>query len=152
MEHQEKLNKAIADVLRADTGAGSLVELTGHTPTNIRIARDTPPVKGMKPFLGFRIGPSVPLNNETTFLQESRVEFCCCSTQELTAMRIADRLEELVHNTTPASYWNFSNGDISNRSTRFANRGKSMHDEDTDVWTVQVDLDLIWYGQPCPVP
>jgi hypothetical protein len=149
---QEKLYKAVIAALRADTGAGGLVPLTGYTAANISIGREMPIVVGRTPFLAVRISRSTPLVGvDVTKLQQATLEFHAIDTSELTAIQIADRLEELLHASDDnTSYWNPSNTDISCRQSRFRNRVGPMHDEDTDTWDVLVEASLIWVGTPCP--
>lgn len=156
MAGQAQLVLGIINKLRSDTGAGSLVELTNHdssSPSGYRIMRDRPPTKGKVPFLGIRIQQSVPLMEDgPSQVEQARVYFSCYSTNDLTAIKIADRLEELLHDTlssTNRGYYDFSTSDISNRQTRWKNRDVPDFDDDTDVWTVLVEADLIWVGSPC---
>jgi len=149
---QEKLYKAIIAELRSDTGAGGLVPLTGYTATNLSIGRETPVVKGRTPYLSVLIARSAPMIGvDVTKLQRATVEFRAIDTSELTAIRIADRLEELLHASDDnVGYWDPSNDDISCRQSRFRNRVGPMYDEDTDTWDLLVEASLIWVGTPCP--
>ena len=156
---QEKLVLSIVTKLRADTGSGSLVDLTGHTSSKHHISRGRPKVAERSPFLGVVINESVPLvPMSITHLQKARVHFWCSAKSELTAIRIADRLEALLDwkveddgARSPVGFYDFSsdpNG-IQNRSTRFKNRDEPIHDADTDSWEILVEADLVWLDQPC---
>jgi len=148
---QELLLGQLAIKLRTDTGAGSLVTLTGHTIIKLRIARDRPPIKGDKPFLGITIVDSLPmLGPDVTHLQRSIVRFKCYAAVELTSIKLADRIEFLLHDSDPTSFYDFSGNGISNRMTRFRQRFDREHDEDTDVWNSMVDANLIWLDTSCP--
>jgi len=160
---QEKLYKAITDKLRTDTGAGSLVELTGHdasSPTGYKIGRASPTTKEKDPYLGVKILQSLPLveGGDVTHVQRARVAFHCSAKSELTAIRLADRIEKLLHwkveddaARKPDGFYSFSNTDISTRSVRFkARTPEPDFDEDSDVWTDSVEADVIWVSQPCP--
>jgi len=150
---QEKLNKAIVAELVSDA---SLVTLTEHSATVLHIGRDTPLVKGRTPFLGVRVASSVPLVGvEVTKLQNATVEFRAIgegAAGELTAIKIADRLEELLHAAdNNRSYWDPSDTAVRCYGSRFLSRAGQMYDEDTDTWEVLVRAALIWIGVPCPV-
>jgi len=157
---QEKLLAAIVTKLRTDTGSGSLVDLTGHLssdPNSYRILRDKPPKVAEVPFLGVQITQSVPLSETATYLQVARVYFACYAGDALTSIKIADRIEHLLHGRaedasagTNRGYYDFSNQYISNRQTRFKIRSEPDFDEKTDVWTTVVEADVIWLDVPCP--
>ena len=152
MAHKN-LYKAIIDKLRTDnSGADSLVSLTEYSVSNYSIGRDMPMVKDRTPFLGVKIVLSVPLIEEaTTRIQTASVELVAHARSELTALKIADRLEYLVHETqtSDTEFYNFSDANVSNRQTMFVSREAPNFDENTDVWSVQVELDVIWINQPC---
>jgi hypothetical protein len=162
MAAQEKLNLAIVTKLRADTGAGSLVALTNHDPTgsppDFRIGRLQPLVAGKGEYLGVRVAQSKPLMGEdVTSMQLAMVDFYCMARVELTSIKIADRMESLLHDeignpSTPnTGYYDFSDTEISTRSTRFVNRlSAELDDEDTDVWTTMIRAEVVWVGNPCP--
>lgn len=148
------LVKAITDKLRADTGAGSLVTLTGHTSSNLRIARDQPPVKALTPFLGVLIVDSPPLIGvDATHVQKARVLFKSYSVEELTVWKLCDRMGTLLHDITGnpnTGYYDFSNTDICTRQTRYAGRTEPTFDSKTEVWVGIVEADVIWVNVPCP--
>lgn len=158
---QEKLNLAIVDKLRTDTGAGSLVTLTTHDvtdPRKFRILRDRPPVKGESPFLGVKIFQSVPLSDDgPSHIQVARIHFRSYSGKDLTAMQIADRVEHLLHardeqvaDGTNIGFYDFSSVSISNRQTRWKSRDVSDFDNETDTWMTLVEAEVIWVDEPCP--
>ena len=156
---QERLNKAITDKLRADSGAADrLVELTGYSATKLRIGRDKPVTKGEAPFLGVSVFNSEPIAEDgPTHVQRARVHFRAYSTSELTAIKLGDRLEVLLHavatqnsGRTNAEWFNFSNAQVSNKQTRFKNRDQANFDDETDVWSVLVEADVVWLDEPCP--
>lgn len=156
---QQNLNKAITDKFRADSGDPSyLVELTGHSATNLRIGRNQPVSKGESPFLGISIFTTTPVSADgPSHVMLSRVHFRAYSAVELTAMKIADRLDDLLHaraeqvaGRTNVEFYDFSDSNISNRQTRWKNRDVSDFDDDTDVWMVLVEAELIWLDTPCP--
>lgn len=159
MSGQAKLTLAIVDKLRTDTGAGGLVELTHHdasSPAKYRILRDQPPTKGKLPFLGVAIYQSTPLMDDgPSQVETARVYFHCYSTSDLTAITIADRLENLLHakaeqlSLTNVGHYDFSSSDISNRQTRWKSRDVPDFDDETDVWHVLVEADVIWIAEPC---
>ena len=162
---QKALLKAIADKLRSDTGAGSLVELTKHDasdPNKYRIARQKPVKKADTPFLGISIFQSVPVSDDgVSHQQRARVHFRRFGAKELTAIEIADRMDTLLHAKTEQAaaptgktgtnvgYLDFSNTSISNQQTRWKNRDEPDFDDDDDVWIVLVEADLIWVDEPC---
>jgi hypothetical protein len=164
-EGQENLNQAIVEKLRADTVATiGLVALTGHDQSKaegFRIARQTPPVKSRLPFLGVSIFTSIPLmDSDVSQLQRARVHFRCYGAKELPAIKLADRMEHLLHGRaedvsvgTNRGYYDFSNSEVSTRSTRFKNRDLPDFDDDVDAWNVLVEADLVWIDEPgCTQP
>ena len=153
MAHKN-LYKAIIDKLRVDSsGADSLVSLTDYSTSNYSIARDAPIVKERTPFLGVKVTMSVPLigDGATTRIQTAEVELVAHARSELTALKIADRLEYLVHEsqTDDRQFYDFSDTNVSNRETLFKSREAPYFDDKTDVWSVQVALDVIWINQSC---
>ena len=96
----KNLYKAVVDKLRADTGVGSLVDLTDYSVSNYSIARDTPIVKERTPFLGVNISQSAPLMGDmaTARLQKAEIELKSHARSELTALEIADRSGSRDHN------------------------------------------------------
>lgn len=149
---QQKLYTAIVTKLRLDTGAGSLVALTGHTATDLRIARDKPPKKGITPFLGVSIFFTVPLIEDgPTQVRESSVHFRSYAGKELTALQIADRMEELLHDITDnTGYYSFSDANVSTRQVRFKSRTAPDFDDDVEVCTITIVASIIWVDAPCP--
>jgi len=163
-EAQANLYRAIVNKLRVDTGVGSLVVLTGHSSSSAsqyRIARDKKPTKSETPFLGVSIYQSVPLSDDgPSHIQRARVYFYCYSTEELVAIQLADRVEHLLHardeqadlplgEGTNLGHYNFSDDRIRNQQTRYKSRDLPDFDDDTDVWQVLVEADLIWNDSPC---
>jgi len=153
----EKLYLAIVNKLRADTGAGSLVTLTTHDITvanGYKIGRWAPIVKKRSPYLGVRVRQSVPLMGmDVTQLQITTIDFYSSAISELTSLQINDRLESLLHagvSSPNTDYYDFSDANVSTRSSRFKSRRQSEFDEDIDVWTDIIRADIIWIGQPCP--
>lgn len=159
---QVNLLGAIVDKLRADTGVDSLTDLTNHVDSNpreYRIGRTLHKAKAKFPFLAVSVFQSVPLIDDgPSFIQEARIHFRCYSTEELTALKIGDRMEDLLHarsvspSETNRGYLDFSNADISNRQTRWKSRDLPDFDDDNDVYVVLVEADIIWLDEPCPSP
>jgi len=158
MAKQKQLIKQVIDKLRTDSGAADrLVELTKHRTNRIRIGRDKAPRKDHTPYLGVMVMSSVPINESVTSVQTARVRFTAYARDELTVFDIADRIEILLDDEsgTNISYYDFSgssSGEVSTRSTRFKTRAEPEFDEDTDVWSILVEADVIWASKPCPLP
>lgn len=158
---QANLLNALVTKLRADTGAGSLVTLTGHVasdPNKYRIGRDRPQKKGQAPYLGVAIFQSVPLSADgPSHVQIARIHFRSYSTKELTSIAIADRIEQLLHARTEQAviamtnvgYYDFSDGAVSTRQTRWKNRDGQDFDDETDTWVTVVEAEVIWVDEPC---
>jgi len=148
------LNRAIADRLRADTGAGSLATLTQHDaadPNEYRIGRDKP-MKGAKtPYLGISVFQSIPLiDNGPSETQLARIHFRSYSRDALTSMQIADRLEHLLHSRgSNTSYLDFSDERITTQQVQFKRREDEDFDDKIDAWTSLVEADVIWLDEPC---
>jgi len=154
---------AIVTTLRADTGADGLKVLTGYTSDrDFRIGRHLPNNKEKQRYLGVWLFRSVPKieGGYVGHLQKTRVRFYCSaktkSSGELTANKIADRLDNLlvpeqeVANSPNRSYLDFSDSNISCKSTTRKSRVGSRYDEDNDLWTLWVDAEVIWVNKPCP--
>lgn len=156
MYGQEYLYRAIINVLRDDVGVGGLVDLTDHsiyTVNGYKIGRKSPTVKGRLPFVGVHILTTIPLlPSDVPQLQNSMVDFYCSANTELTAIRLADRIEYLLHAESYGAntgYLDFSDEYIDVRSTRFKLRRGTDHDEKTDVWEDLVRARVIWVQRPC---
>ena len=147
---QEHLTAALVKALQADTG---LVLLTKHTTTNIRIGKDMPPVAERTPYVGVKVVTSPPLIPDTvTQLQNARIQFKAVSKEDLTATKVADRLEALFHAASKASnlgYWDASDGTVRFRSFRYVNRQGPEYDVELKVFTVTVEASCIWLDQAC---
>lgn len=146
---------ALVEHLRLDVGVGSLVALTGHTVTQMKIARDSPPVKGRTPFLGVAMPVSMPLMGVyVTQVQRGTAYFYCQSKDEVLAEQLADRIEYLLHNNTITTvntdYYDFSNSDVSVRGNRFVSRIGSDFDAKLEVWLAEVRAEVIWTNTSCP--
>jgi hypothetical protein len=150
---QENLGAAIITKLRTDTAPSvSLVALTTHSSSNLRIGIDRPRVKGITPYLGVWIAQSLPLiSGEVTQYQVASVEFRCYARDELTCVRIADRVEWLLHDKsgTSASFYNFTDTKIKNTGTRFRLREGQDFDQDSDSHLIVVTADVIWIDEVC---
>jgi len=163
-EGREKLTLAIVTKLRTDTGVGSLVALTNHNAASVsgyRIVRDSPPKRGETPMLGISIRQSFPLLEDgPSEMQIARVHFHAYTTKDLTAIRIGDRLEHLLHardeqdpgmdSITNVGHYDFSSVDIRNSQTRWKNTDEPDFNDETDVWEVVVEAQLIWHDTSCP--
>lgn len=148
---QKELVKQIAETLRLDA---TLVALVEHTSSDIRIARDRPPIKAKLPFLGIRVFESNPLvSGDVTHFQIARIHFKAYGLNETNIIDIADRLDLLLQperSGASNAYYDFSGGSISTRSTRWKTRGLRDFDDETDVWNEIVEADIVWVPQACP--
>lgn len=160
---QEGLYNAIVVKLRADTVANGLVALTLHdasNPEKYRIARDKPSKVNETPFLGVKIERSVPLDDDgVSMVQKARVSFRCYANAELTSIKIADRMDNLLQGVAERlvlggnrGYLDFSDSVISNRNTEWKGHGITAFDNDLSVWTTLVEADVIWLDGSCPTP
>lgn len=146
-----RLIKSLVNKLSSDS---VLISLTGHDEASnkIRIARDSPPVKGKVPFLGVKVFASAPmLESDVTQLQVSRIHFLCHG-DEIRASQIADRVEHLFHDVSGnanTGYYDFSGPGLSIRSSRFKRRRGASYDQNTDVWTELIEADIIWTPESC---
>lgn len=148
---QKELVKQIAETLRLDA---TLVALVSHAATDIRIARDRPPIKAKLPFLGIRVFESNPLvDGDVTHFQTARIHFKAYGTDEIDVIDIADRLDLLLQperSSASNAYYDFSGGNISTRSTRWKSRGLRDFDDEIDVWNEIIEADIVWVPQACP--
>src|SRR5687768_14617774 len=112
MSGQADLYTQIVTVLRTDTGAGSLVTLTGHTNSDRRITRHYPDLKSKSPRLLINIPESEPLNSNVTVIQKALVEFQALANDDALVIQILDRLETLFDFTDNTSFYDFTGGNI----------------------------------------
>ena len=144
------LVKQIVEKFRTDA---TLVVLTGHGTSDIRIARDKQPVKEKLPFLGATIFQSIPLiSADVTHLQRSRVYVRSYAVYDYTAAEIADRVEVLLQpekTGAVTSYYDFSGTNISNRDTRWKSTSLPDYDDKTGIWDVLVEFDVTWVNLTC---
>jgi len=148
MSQKELLTQLITK-LRTDA---TLVSLTGHTSSDMRIGRDSPGTKPKKPFLGILLFQSVPmLGADVTNLQRAVTWITAYSTKELTCIDIADRVEKLLHvdNPTNLTYYDFTGGTITNKMTRFVSRSRQLKDQNTDTWSITIKANVMWLDQTC---
>ena len=136
---------AIVGALQADTGAGSLVQLTGHTLKDLRILRQAPPKAGQLPFLAVSVPVSVPLIKDQPFVKRYTVVISALCGQEALAIRIADRVEQLVNPQNQASnaYFDFSSAEVKVYSTLWKRRIRSEYDEDLDSYKDQNIIEIV---------
>ena len=102
----EKLYIALVTSLRSDSGGGSLVALTGHSGSDIRIARSIPKGRAAKyPFLAVGHVVTVPaFLNSITHRKVSTFELVSMVKAELLCIQIADRLDVLFHKAGAAEH------------------------------------------------
>jgi len=144
---QAKLFGAIADKLRQDTGVGGLVELTGHTASDIRIARGNILTERKNPFLSIGIEASSPVISEGgAQTQRAVIKFSAYAAKDIDCLRLADRMEELLlfYGRNNREYYDFSNDEICNQSTKFQKRMRRVYDEDCDTWMCSVLASITW--------
>jgi hypothetical protein len=135
------LTKAIVDRIRQDS---VLADLTTHSDGDIRIARDDIITKPKCPFLGIGLNPTYPLvPNAVTELQRGWVLFRAYSKDDVTCIRIADRVSDLLH-AVGDRYLDFTNNDILNSSTVFKSRLAKTFNAAIDTWFEVVKAEVIW--------
>ena len=146
----EKFSLALTNALRADA---TLVTLTTHTGTNHHISRGKPDKAAQLPFLGhtsFTSGPA--LSEATASFRASLIKFSCSALDDLTAMKIADRIEALLLATgEPADndYWDISDTEITTKMVRWVRTMGPEKDDDTDSWRYEVFAEFHWIDVPC---
>jgi len=153
-EAREKFILQMVEKLRLDNvGPINLVKLTQHSPTDIRIGREKPAIKEKTPFLAVSVNNSTPLisGGVATSVQHAIVAFSACARDELKAMRIADRLESLLHVVGGAnnSYFDFPGDEVGIRYSAFLSRPKATFDQDLDYWEDRILAEVIWSSVPC---
>lgn len=162
------LMEALAIQLASDTGAGSLVALTGHNATNpdrgIRIGRMKPPLRERSPYVGIALRSSrLPSADDVDVIKQGRFTLTtnvCGDTADLTVLRIGDRIEGLLKGEVgpsapggvpPASwYWDISSPEVRVLSLRFFSRSRIFEEDDTDIRSQNILADVIWHCVPCP--
>lgn len=140
--------KALGDKLRADTGAGSLVTLTGHSSSDIRIEHASRDAIAKHPMLVYS-GTTYPfINSATTVPKYTEVEFLCETTTRLTCDGILDRLGVLLDRADQAEReqkYDITDTNIRNLWTRYLSRSSTMRAEDRDVWFGTVTAGFNWF-------
>ncbi len=146
----EDFYNALMTALRAD---GPLISLTGNTATDIKIGRAMPITTLKKPYLGIAIDSTPFIGSDVTHVQKSIVQFQCCG-NELTSIRIADRIEVLLHDKGNPSanlrHFDFSSDDITVKMCSFMSRISPKFTYTVDVWVSIVTASVIWHNQKCP--
>jgi hypothetical protein len=114
---------ALITTLRTDTGAGSLVGLTGAAT---RITRTPIPSEIVIPYVGIRILNSVDLIREVTGWKRYTVKITGADIKERNAMSLGDRVMYLFDDSdvgaTASSFYDFTDGSCTVRSTRWDRR------------------------------
>jgi len=147
----EKFYGALAVALRADTGAGSLVTLTGYNAsTNLSIARGFPHAGANYPSLWFIDDDNEPaIANAATNQKITTVDLVAAdrnaTKSALTCIQIADRLDFLMgRHTSSISYYSITNSDVSNCMTDWISRDPPIYDEDLDAFMITTRVKFRW--------
>jgi hypothetical protein len=147
---EENLYSAIVTKLQADTGSGSLVALTGHTGSNIRIARFRPKQLPSLPFLGIWIADtSRAIEDGPGVIYSSLVFFTSYSKDDLTSIKLSDRIQVMLESaeksgTSNRGFLDFSDSKICNYSTRFLGREPKDYNDERDVWNLLIQASVVW--------
>lgn len=144
---------ALVSALRADTGVGSLVELTSHSSGDLRIARGKPDRQGKLPFLGVRQFTSAPaLVEAVASYRVSIVQFSCLAEKDLPALKIVDRIEHLLKasgNLTDRDVFSFSDSNLTSKQVRWLRTEEVEKKDETDSWQYDVFAEFHWIDVPC---
>ena len=167
MACQVELIEAVCTKLATDTGVGSLVALTGHNPSNpdrgIRIGRKLPPLRSRVPYVGVSIRASRLISDSSiSHIQLGRLELSindCGDGADLSILRIGDRIEGLILGLVgtgkppggPDDLWYYdpSNNEVRVLSFRWFSRSKIFEEEDSDIRSQNILVDVIWHCLPC---
>ena len=158
--------EAFVNYLAADTGAGGLVELTGHNPANpdrgIRIGRMNPDLRERMPYVGIEMhSDRVFRDGSVPEYQKSRIRIRVCACGKLAdyvTLKIGDRIEGILQGRAGPhvpldrnNHWfaDFSTEEITIKSTGFFSRSKIFEDDDTDARCQNILVDVVWYSAPC---
>lgn len=145
---------ALKDALALDTGAGKLATMLGHSGTDNRISRRSQEVIAKKPFLAFDItdsGPAVIDSWTGWQMTEITFEVIYGTTQKSSGFAVAARLDDILHNSITTQtqqhkkFFDISNSNIANCSTRWKSRTRPEYDDKTDLWTIKIVADFFWY-------
>jgi hypothetical protein len=141
---------ALGLALRADVGAGSLVVLTGHAAGDNRILRERPKTVGKYPALVFMEEENPPfIESSLTSYKRTTMCFTALDKVETNTIKIADRLEFLLHkdaSKSNLSYFNMSLASVLvNTGTRFLNRENIKYDENTEVSMINIYAEFYWF-------
>ena len=133
MASRKNLLSAVLSKLRTDA---TLVTLTGHTASVMRIGRSMPPVAGRSPYLGVTAVSETAVDLSMPFFKRYVVEFQSTGADDTEAMAISDRVEDLLDTSmsTSRAYWDFTTSSIRVDSARFLSRAEPEFNEDYDLW------------------
>jgi hypothetical protein len=143
----KKLWGALADKLRADTGAGSLVTLTGHGVGAIRISLETPDLPAAYPRLVFSEGvTTAQIDEGPSVINRTIIRFTCKGSLSNVA-DILSRLKTLLDAEGALQhdgYYDISNDDVCNLWTQFLRMTEITHDTDIDQYSGTITARFIW--------
>lgn len=150
MPYLVSLYDAMCTKLRTDTGAGSLVTLTGHTNAAVAIARYESPTLARRPFLGIEVQDSVAVVPGYTEFQKATVVAHAYSADKVVAYQIADRLLALLKPADARDYYDFSNNSIRTTQVNYRRCIPMDFDEETGTQECRVLFDVFWLNTSCP--
>ena len=130
----------------------TLVGLVGDVRTgtkDIRIGRSLPVKQAKYPYLAFSAGnDEAMIPDAFTGFKSTIVRFDCIAKDELTSIKIGDRIETLLHRSGVAQnvqYFNISNSVVMNNWTLFLTRSHATFNDETDAWTTEIMANFKWH-------
>jgi len=136
--------KAIAEWLRSDN---TLVTLTGHSDSDIRISRSYPEVEAKKPALLFSIGVE-SAQGDTGSVRQAPIIFTSLGETPIQVTDIDARLRELLNPTDDVGRRrgaDFTNDDIRNMSVDFVSSNPVYYNDVLDCWVKITQANVFWH-------
>lgn len=146
----KSFGSAVQSAMSSDTGAGSIVSLTGHTSSSPRLFRAMIPAKERVPCITFECDLSAPyIEDSTQTIMETMVVFGCWAYNAGDSIELADRLMYLLMQDFgcggPTEGWNISDSNVNCLSTRFRSRDEVTFSQEYDVWGIIVRAEFRWH-------
>lgn len=128
---QASLLEQVVTTFRADS---TLVTLTDHTSTDLRINRALPQYKAKKSGLYIRVVNQSPTLVDLSSVLRTTVAAEAVGFPEVTAIQIADRVTSMLQASSNTEYLDFTGNGIITKSTTFSRRGERYFNDKADIY------------------
>lgn len=140
------LQAAIANWLRANV---TLVSLTGHSASDLRLVAATPEMSTKADSVVFIVGPL--FTREARRISSGVVTFTIVGSTRISCMNIGRQLISMLAPTSPTQVERSRGPDISDDDIRCMSLeirsfdGTPRRNEDQDVWLMDVNAGIFWH-------